>query len=141
MEGDAGQSIDYASITITSSGAVSYDYSGDTGTFVIPDRTSAVITYRTRITAQPGEAKLFRGTALLRDTDWNVIASSMAGVTGEPVVVYPSPSDVGGFGDDYMVKLFVYAEGKMQEGIPGARFILLDANQRPMEYKEGDNAR
>ena len=93
------------------------DYSGYTGTFVIPDSTPVVITYRTRITAQPGEAKTFRGTARLKDTDGNTIAESTAGVTSEAVVVYPSPSDVAGFGDNFMVKLYVYADGKMQEGI------------------------
>jgi hypothetical protein len=44
------------------------------------------------------------------------IARSTAGVTGEPVVIYPSASDVAGTGN-YMVKLFVYAEGMMQQGI------------------------
>ena len=62
---DAGQSIDYASVVV-SNGSVTYDYSGSTGTFVIPDSTPVTITYRTRITAQPGEAKNFRGTAVLK---------------------------------------------------------------------------
>ena len=137
---DAGQSIDYSSVKIdTSTGSVSYDYSGNTGTYVIPDNTPVVITYRTRITAQPGEAKTFRGTAVLKDTNGEQIAGSTAGVTGEPVVIYPSASDVAGSGN-YMVKLFVYADKEMQQGIEGAEFILLDANQRPLEYALGDNA-
>ena len=139
-ERDAGQSIDYASVTVSNDN-VTYDYSGYTGTFRIPDSTPVVITYRTRITAQPGEAKTFRGTARLKDkdTDGNTIATSTAGVTGDPVVIYPSPSDVAGFGDNFMVELYVYAENAMQTGIGGATFILLDANQRALEYKLGDN--
>ena len=139
IEMDAGQTIDYASVKVESSGAVTYDYSGNTGVFVIPDNTPATITYRTRVTAQPGEAALFRGTAVLRDTENNTIASATAGVTEEAVVIYPSPSDVGGLGDNYMLKLFVYADGAMQTGVSGAQFILLDANQRALEYKQGDN--
>ena len=138
VENDARQSIDYASVVV-SDGSVTYDYSGSTGTFVIPDSTPVTIIYRTRITAQPGEAAYFRGTARLKDSDGNVIASATAGAIDQSVVIYPSPSDVGGFGDNFMVKLFVYAEGEMQEGIKGAQFILLDANQRALEYKEGEN--
>ena len=119
---------------------VSYDYSGSTGTFVIPDNTPVTITYRTRIKAQPGDTKCFRGTARLKDTDKETIAISTAGVTTEPgVKIWPSPSDVGGLGDKYMVKLYVYADGQMQQGIPGAKFILLDDNQRALEYKVGAN--
>jgi hypothetical protein len=136
---DANQSIDYSSIKITSAGKVSYDYSGSTGTFVIPDSTPVTITYRTRITAHPGEAKNFRGTAVLKtNANGREIARATAGVTGNPVAIYPSASDVEGTGK-YMVKLLVYPEGNMQEGIKGATFILLDANQRPLEYKLGDN--
>ncbi len=136
---DAGQAIDYASVKVDSAGSVAYDYSGSTGTFVIPDGTPVTITYRTRITAQPGTAAFFRGTAVLKDADGNEIARKTAGVTDEAVVIYPSPSDVGGLGDNYMLKLYVYANGKMQTGVQGAQFILLDANQRALEYKLGEN--
>ena len=136
---DAGQSIDYASVTVSDDG-VTYDYSGSTGTFVIPDSTPVTIIYRTRITAQPGEAAYFRGTARLKDSGGSVIASATAGAIDQSVVIYPSPSDVGGFGDNFMVKLYVYGDKAMQKGIEGATFILLDANQRALEYKLGANA-
>ncbi|GEM_PF-6424072 len=135
---DGRQSIDYASIRVTSND-VSYDYSGETGTFVIPDNTPVIITYRTRIKAQPGEAKTFRGTAELFNHDEKKIASSTAGVIEKAAPIYPSPSDVGGFGDNFMVKLYVYGEKAMQTGIEGAAFILLDANQRALEYTVGEN--
>ncbi|MBR4456672.1 MAG: leucine-rich repeat protein [Solobacterium sp.] len=139
VTGDAEQSIDYSSIKVTSEADISYDYSGSTGTFVIPDSTAVTITYRTRIKANPGDAKLFRGTARLTDQDGTVIATATAGVTQEPVVIYPSPTDVDGPVNRYMLKLYVYADGAMQTGIAGATFILKDANQRAIEYKLGDN--
>ncbi len=136
VDGDAGQSIDYSSVRV-SVGSVTYDYSGTTGTFAIPDETPVTITYRTRITAEPGDECTFRGTAILQDADGNEIARSLAGQT-EPVEIYPSASEVSG-DSDYMLKLYVYANGEMQTGIQGAQFILLDANQRALQYKVGDN--
>lgn len=136
---DAAQSIDYSSIEVTSSGNVTYDYSGNTGTYIIPDNTPVTIAYRTRVTAQPGEAKLFRGTAVLKDADDNPIGSSTAGVTKDAVAIYPSASDVEGFGDNFVVRLYVYADKAMQKGLEGVQFILLDADQRALEYKVGDN--
>ena len=137
---DADQSIDYASISIESDGVVTYDYSSYKGAFVIPDNTAVTITYRTRITSQLGEAHFFRGTAVLQNADEETIASSTAGVTQNAVVIYPSPSDVEGLGSTYKVKVYVYGDGNMQKGIEGARFILLDAGQRALEYKVGANA-
>ena len=149
---DANQSIDYNSVEIKvnkqpdTAGAVSYDYSGNTGTFVIPDNTAVTVTYRTRITANAGEKKHFRGTAVLKtgkDDEATEIARSTAGVTEETpgyeegMTIYPSASDVAGSGTNYMVKLFVYAEGQMQTGVSGVQFILLDANQRSLEYEQG----
>ena len=66
------------------------------------------------------------------------IARATAGVTDEPVVIYPSASDVDGSGN-FMLKLYVYGEGNMQQGIEGATFILLDANQRVIEYTVNGN--
>ena len=136
------QSIDYASVAVASEtaeglpGEVSYDYGGQTGTFIVPDATSVTITYRTRIKAQPGEVVYLRGSASLRK---GADGDELAAVTTEegPFTIYPSASDVASTGARYMVKLFVYPEGQMQAGVPGASFILLDDNQRPMEYKTG----
>ena len=139
IDGDAHQAIDYSSVTVTSDADFTYDYSNITGTFVIPDATSVTITYRTHITAQPGEEVLFRGTARLQDGAGNTLASATAGATEEKVAIYPSPSEASGSGNNYMLKLYVYAENAMQQGIGGAQFILLDANQRTLTYKQGDN--
>ena len=129
------QSIDYASITV--SDGVTYDYSGRTGTFVIPDETPATIAYRTRIVAQPGEVVDYGNNAQLLDSGSNVIDET---AISERSVIYPSASDVAGNTGTYMVRVFAYGNENMQTGIPGAHFILLDANGRPMSFKKGDNA-
>lgn len=133
---DASQSIDYGRINVTGDG-VTYDYSGFTGTYMIPDETPVTITYRTRIAAKAGERVTFRGTAKLK-YGMNSVQST-AGVIDNGVVIYPSASDVAGFGSNYMVKMYVYADQAMQTGLSGAAFILLDENQRPLEYKIGEN--
>ena len=135
---DAEQVIDYHRVAVDPND-VAYDYRGSTGTFVISDMTPVTITYRTRITAEPEQVAYFRGTAVLKSSEDVVIASSTAGAIEEGIVIYPSASDVAGFGTNYMVKLYVYADGAMQTGLEGAKFILMDANQRPLEYKMGEN--
>lgn len=129
------QSIDYSSITVAGND-VTYDYSGRTGTFTIPDSTAVTISYSTRITAQPGERVEYGNTAIL----YNSSDVELDRVTcEEDDIIYPSASDVASTTGDYMVKAFVYADGQMQEGIPGAQFMLMDANQRIMYYKEGSH--
>ncbi|MCR5097188.1 MAG: hypothetical protein K6A70_10720 [Erysipelotrichaceae bacterium] len=137
IEEHASQSIDYASVSIVPEGSITYDYSGNTGTFVIPDGKAVTITYRTRIKAEPGNSVAFQGTAVLKDSEGKTISTAIA---MEEHVIYPSSSDVAGFGTNYMLKLFVYADRQMQTGVSGVNFVLLDANKRPVEYKAGDNA-
>lgn len=132
--GLAKQAIDYSSIQVSDLSTV-YDYSGNTGTFTIPDSTAVTITYRTRITAVANQNATFQGTAVLKGNSGDIASSTAT----ETQIIYPSASDVAGFGTSYMVKLYVYADGQMQSGLEGARFILLDANKRPIEYKIGDN--
>lgn len=129
------QSIDYSSIQATE--GVTYDYRGYTGTYVIPDATSAEITYRTRIIAQPGENKEFGNTASLTGADEQIIGEV---TTDETHVIYPSSSEASDTEGDYLMKLFVYGDSAMQTGISGAEFQLLDLNKRPMTYRSGDDA-
>lgn len=133
----SNQSIDYSSVTVTN--GITYDYSGNTGTFTISDSTAVEITYRTRVSAEtPGTNVTFGNTAKLFSSSSST--ESMAEVTtSETQVIYPSASDVAGFGDNYMVRMFVYGNGQMQTGIPNVTFILLDVDQCPLEYKLGDN--
>ena len=131
----ANQSIDYASILVSE--GITYDYSDRTGTYVIPDNTPAVITYRARITAKAGDNVHFGNTAELLAADGTVIDQTVFETTH---VIYPSASDVATQTGTYMLKLFVYRNSNMQEGLPDAVFALLDENQRPITYKKGTNA-
>ncbi|MBR0281635.1 MAG: hypothetical protein IJQ81_08590, partial [Oscillibacter sp.] len=131
------QSIDYASIKAVPADDVTYDYRGNTGSFVIPDGVSVTISYRTRITAQPGEEVIFGNYAELLDSNETQIDKVELSQTE---TIFPSASEVDAASGVYMLKLYVYGDGNMQTGIPGAQFILLDANGRPMSFKKGDNA-
>ena len=131
------QSIDYASIEVVSTDNVTYDYRGNTGSFVIPDGVSVTIRYRTRITAQPGEEVTFGNYAELLDLNETQIDEVELSQTE---TIFPSASEVDAASGLYMVKLYVYGDGNMQTGISGAKFVLLDANRRPMKFKKGDNA-
>ena len=130
----AGQSIDYSSISVSS--GVSYEYRGSTGTYTIPDGTPVEIRYRTRIVANPGDTVEFSNQVGLLDDSGNVIDELTA---AETRVIYPSASDVATTTGVYMVRLYVYGNSQMQAGIPGAEFILLDENRRPMSYKAGEH--
>ena len=128
------QSVDYASIRATA--GVTYDYSGRTGTFMVPDNTAATITYRCRITAQAGDLVTFGNTAILYAGD-SEIAQDTTEMTH---VIYPSASDVATTTGKYMVKVFAYADSNMQSGLSNAVFALLDQNQRAITYKTGAKA-
>ena len=58
------QSIDYSSIRVSGAG-VTYDYSGYTGTFTIPDETKVTITYTTRVLGEPATNCTFGNDAQL----------------------------------------------------------------------------
>ena len=131
------QSIDYASIEVVSTDDVTYDYRGNTGSFIIPDGVPVTIRYRTRITAQPGDSVIFGNYAELLDSDGKQIDEV---ALSHEETIFPSASGVDAASGVYMVKLFVYGNGNMRTGIPGAQFVLLDANRRPMSFKKGDNA-
>lgn len=131
--GVTNQSIDYGTVTIEPAGAgVSYDFSGYTGAYTIPDATAVTITYKARVLGQAGAECTFGNTAAL-DADGTPLQSDSAEKTQK---IYPKASDVDGEGN-YMLKLYVYGNTSMQTGLAGAKYALLDANQRPV--KRADN--
>lgn len=131
------QSIDYSSVLVSGGEGITYDYSGYTGTFRnIPDGTHVTVTYRTRIKAKPGDNAAFGGSAVLENSSGETIGEAAVHLESP---IYPSASDVSGSDTNYMVKLYTYADGSMQTGVAGARFILMDANKRPLEYRSGGN--
>lgn len=135
---DGEQSIDYSSIVTDPAAEITYDYSGSTGTFVIPDSTKVTITYRARVKAQPGDSKDFGGSFLLQKEAGGETTTIEEGFAYKHGTIYPSASDAAAMTGEYFVKMFVYADGQMQTGIEGAEFILMDANKRPILYDPTD---
>ncbi|MBR4545895.1 MAG: hypothetical protein IKO14_08015 [Oscillibacter sp.] len=142
-----GQSIDYSSVLVTevvstdpeepAAERVTYDYRGNTGTYTIPDKTHVTITYRTLIAVQSVEVATFGNTAVLTKKD---SGEQIAEVTlSKTETIYPSASEAADNAGVYMLRLFVYGNNNMREGISGAQFILLDENQRPMTRKKDPN--
>ena len=135
------QSINYGSIEAvceTSVGEeVTWDYSGYTGTFSIPDSTCVTITYYTRVKGEAGEEVPITNTAELGKTIDKSFISAASDSVSETVTIDP---DISGSGGVYTIDLFVYAQDSMQEGLGGAEFRLLDSNMQPMTYKAGTKA-
>ena len=130
------QSIDYTSISVEGSEEVSWDYSGCTGTFTVPDSTPVTITYDTRVNGSAGASVYIQNTAelgILRE-DGSFVRAGSASSSGS-VTVQP---DIAGSSGEYWIKLLVYPEDHMEKGLPGAKFRLLDENKRPMTYPLGN---
>lgn len=141
------QSVIYSTIEVTGAveGEYSYDYSGQTGTFTIPDGQPVTITYKTRVQGSVGEDKGFQNTAVLGRMEKKEGASPQfvegaSAALDDHRVITPTGTDIHGQEGVYSINLFVYPEGHMETGLEGAVFRLLDSNMRPMLYKAGDNA-
>ncbi|MBR3240348.1 MAG: Cna B-type domain-containing protein [Oscillospiraceae bacterium] len=133
------QSIDYNSVTPSVAG-VTYDYSGYTGTFTIPDETAVTITYKTRVSGAAGTKATFGNTAQLGVMQNGSFAEWYSKTVSEERTLTPSGSDIEGSDGVYTLRLFTYAQNHMEQGLGGAVFRLLDANQRPIVYRAGDHA-
>lgn len=132
------QSINYGSIEV-SSDDVTYDFSGQTGTYTIPDGTGVTITYTTRVAGQVGEEVTFSNTAVVGSMeDAEFIAGPTVTAT-QTQTISPTGTDISGTDGVYSIGLFAYADGHMERGLGGAKFRLLDSNMRPMVYKAGAN--
>lgn len=133
------QSINYASITVnTGTGEdVTYDYSGNTGTYTVPDGTAVTITYRTRVKGDAGEEVAFSNTAVLGRMEDGAFAGGPTDTVTDTETISPTGSDISGEGGVYSIDLFVYAENHMEEGLEGATFRLLDGNMQPLHYRAG----
>ena len=141
------QSINYGSVQIKSKSGVqtseaqdpSFDYSGYTGTFTVPDGDTVTITYTTRVKGNVGDTVDITNTATLGRVTNQDYASGPSSTVNTQVTIAPTGSDISGTGGVYSIKLYVYAEGHMERGLEGAAFRLLDSNMRPMTYKAGAN--
>lgn len=111
------QSVDYLGLTITTVPAnaqVTYDFSGNTGTFTIPDSTKVTIRYRARII----------GTGSVTYTNKAVFAGYQA-ETSKTADIHTSGS---GSASNLFIKLLKYESGNMTNGLSGAQFTLYKAS-------------
>lgn len=127
------QSIDYSTITVTAtrngedvSNEISYDYSGNRGTYIIPDETSVVITYTSRLLPDGNNAS-YSNTAYMAGYSDSTTATKTISSSGE------------GSATSYRIRLFKYAAGHMESGLGNAVFRILDAAGNPITYKKGAN--
>lgn len=132
------QSIDYSSIRITPSAGASFDYSGYTGTFTLPDSTALTITYTARVLGDAGYESTFGNTCRLGSMEGDDFVDWGSESVSETKTITPTGSDILGEDGVYTIELYAYAQDHLEEGLAGAQFRLLDANQRPITYKRGD---
>ena len=130
------QSIDYASIE--ASDGITYDFSGYTGTYVIPDNYKATISYTTRVKGEVGKQVTFDNTAELGQMAGEDFIRGASVKVEETRTISPTGSDISGTGGVYGISLFAYPEGHMERGLEGAVFRMLDSNMRPMYYMSGE---
>ncbi len=127
-------SVDFGSINVTAynknnedvSSSVTWDYRSHTGTFVIPDETSVVITYNARIVGDPGSVQTIKNTAYMEGYSDSVVEERMIGMSGE------------GSAEKIRVRLLKFAADHMEEGLNGAQFRLLDQDKHPVLDKNGN---
>ena len=134
--GYTDQSINYHSVQFSPEDPrVSFDYSGSTGTYIIPDKQAMTITYTTRVLGEAGATCTFGNKAILSGSNGQMATDET--ISTQPV--YPTASDVDSSAG-YMLKLLVYGGSNIQNRLSGAKYTLLDANQRPVLKSNGDPA-
>ncbi len=135
------QSINYGSVNIETTGeTVNYDFSGQTGTYVIPDGSTVTITYTTRVKGQVGEEVTLSNAAVVGSMEGAEFKAGPSATVTETKTISPTGTDISGTGGVYSIDLFAYADGHMERGLGGAEFRLLDQNMRPMHYLAGENS-
>ena len=115
-------SINFETIVITTDPAsrqdqVSYDFSGNVGTFLIPDETAVTITYTATVVGEANQSiPVWNEAAMLKYKDreeMNVtFTSSSSGSAAAPEI-----------------NLYKFAAGHMEKGLMGATFQLYQANR------------
>ena len=122
------QSVDYQSISITTYPAgrqVTYDFSGNVGTFTVPDATKVVITYRARL--------LSSGSANEQVTATNT--ADFAGSHVETTKTATIHTSGRGSASNPYIKLLKYSAGNMADGLEGANFALYKASDKANPLK------
>ena len=128
------QVVDYSTIAITATdstgkdrkGEVSYNFSGNTGTFNIPDSTHVTITYQARPVGKAGSTVTMTNEAKMET--YHSETSTQATIGGS----------ASGGGSITSLKLMKYAADNMQKKLQGAVFKLCDENGTALKYNIGD---
>ena len=116
-------SVDITSIQAEPSAGVSWDMSGNTVTYTIPDQTKVVITYRARV--------LFPSSGALVTSFKNTV--EMLGYRDIVDGHAERETSGGGTGSVPRINLMKYEAGNMAKRLAGAKFQLLDANKKPVQ--------
>lgn len=106
---------------------VNYDFSGNTGTFTIPDSTHVVITYQAHPIGTVGSQVQMSNKAQMK---------AYKSETSKTVTIV---GNAGGGGDILHLKLMKYEDGNMKKRLAGAVFQIFDADGTPLKYDTGDN--
>ena len=130
------QAIDYSTIDIKATDSqdsdrskeITYDFSGNTGTFTIPDSTYVVITYQAKPVGKVGSSVQMTNEAKMKayhastDTQMTIGGSASGG------------------GDVARLKILKHAKDHMETKLSGAVFQLLNGNGNELKYDRGENS-
>ena len=121
-------SVDITSIKAEPSADVTWDMSGNTVTYTIPDQTKVVITYRARV--------LFTSSGALVTTFSN--HAEMEGYYDDVDGSAERQNSGSGSGSVPSINLMKYEVGNMTKRLAGAKFQLLFGNKQPVLDKNGN---
>ena len=119
-------SVDITSITANPSEGVSFDMSGNTVTYTIPDETKIVITYRARVLFDKEPSTGQTSTITFKNT------AEMNGYSDHIEKEAEKKNSGGGGASSYSINLMKYEAGNMSHRLAGAVFALLDADDNPI---------
>lgn len=125
-------SVDLDSITATPSEGVTWDMTGNTVTYTIPDSTKVVITYKARVimTTMPGVGETqhitFRNDA------------KMLGYSDFITETAERKNEGSGTASVPVISLLKYRAGNMTHKLAGAKFQLQDKDGKPILDKNGN---
>lgn len=126
-------SVDVSTIQASPSAGVSWDMTGNTVTYIIPDSTQVIITYTATVVFETiGE----QGETI--DSTFSNVAE-MKGYKGEIEKTAHRKNNGGGGGSVLNIHLLKYKKGDMTKTLQGAEFALLDADKNPIQDKNGNN--
>ena len=126
-------SVDVTTIQASPSAGVSWDMTGNTVTYVIPDSTQVIITYTATVIFDTiGE----QGDTI--DSTFSNVAE-MKGYNDKIEKNAHRKNNGGGSGSVLNIHLLKYKKGDMTKTLQGAEFALLDADKNPIQDRNGNN--